>query len=380
MKRSYNKKSLSRSPSPHSHSHSHLHRPNKRSHSQSQHPQSQHPQNRNTKDNVTTSANSNIHNSKNTKESEATLGKDWNPNNVLLDRTFVESIIEKFCGASVRIYDLRKYQLAFVHKSVKKRDISPHTDEVLDEIAKAKAYGKPIEPILNKYGTWNNGEPVVFTQDYEQIEFVGDGWIGSIVGDYLYSLFPRQGEGFYTKLKQNIVCKSGLAALSTHLGFDKYLLLSTRNEQRYGRDNQSYLEDVFEAFCGAIKQDLGIPMLILFLKNAIESAMDFEYFITTDTNFKDTLMRFFQSNGWPQPKYPDIKEIGTMHNKIYFSGVEWLDVFDEIGIQPVYENGTKYLAIASNKAKKEAQKEAAKISLERFRKLAKTDPNIVDVK
>jgi len=305
------------------------------------------------------------------------LGKDWNPNNVLLDRTFVESVIEKYCGTYIRVYDLRKYQLAFVHKSVKKRDISPYTHEVLDEIAKAKVYGTSIEPILQKYGTWNNGDPVMFTQDYEQIEFVGDGWIGSIVGDYLYSLFPRQGEGFYTKLKQNIVCKAGLASLSTHLGFDKYLLLSTRNEQRYGRNNQSYLEDVFEAFCGAIKQDLGIQMLTLFLKNAIESAMNFEYFITTDLNFKDTLMRFFQSNGWAQPKYPDVAEEGVMHNKLYTSGVEWFDIFDTIGLTKygTVVNGVRYLAIATSKSKKEAQKEAARLSLELFKKFLKHHPN-----
>lgn len=296
------------------------------------------------------------------------LGKDYNPNNRLLDRTFVESTIGKFCGTHICIYDLRKYQLAFVHKSVKKRDISPPTDIVLAELAKAKAYNQPIEPILQKYGTWNNGEPVIFSQDYEQIEFVGDGWIGSIVGDYLYSLFPRQGEGFYTKLKQNIVCKSGLASLSQHIGFDKYILLSTRNEQRYGRNNKSYLEDAFEAFCAAIKQDLGIQMLTLFVKNVVESAMDFEYFITNDTNYKDTLMRFFQSNGWAQPKYPDIKEEGTMHNKVYTVGVEWFDEFDNIGLPCVTINGWKYCSIGVNKCKKEAQKQAAKNTLDVFKK------------
>lgn len=301
-------------------------------------------------------------------------GKDWNPNNHLLDRPFVESVIERFCGTYIRIYDLRKYQLAFVHKSVKKRDLSPHTEEVLAEIAKAKVHNQPIKPILEKYGTWNNGEPVIFTQDYEQIEFVGDGWIGSIVGDYLYSLFPRQGEGFYTMLKQKIVCSEGLAALSTHIGFDKYLLLSTRNEQRYGR-TQSYLEDVFEAFCGAIKQDLGIQMLQLFLKNAIESAMNFEYFITTDSNFKDTLMRFFQSNGWGQPTYPDICEEGTMHNKVYTCGVAWIDILDQLNVPPTIVRGVKYVGVAKNKAKKSAQKEAARLSLELFKRFLQTHPD-----
>lgn len=187
---------------------------------------------------------------------------------------------------------------------------------------------------------------MIFTQDYEQIEFVGDGWIGSIVGDYLYALFPRQDEGFYTQLKQRIVCTGGLASISQYIGFDKYILLSTRNEQLCGRNNPTNLEDVFEAFCAAIKQDLGIQMLTLFLKNAIESAMDFEYFITNNTNYKDTLMRFFQSNGWKQPVYPDIKTEGVKPNRIYFVGVEWFPELDIVGVTPQIMNGQKYLTIS----------------------------------
>lgn len=297
---------------------------------------------------------------------QKTLGKDYNPNNCLLNRTFVEEILGKFCGTTIKIYDLRKYQLAFVHKSVKYRDISPYTDDVLKDVAKAQLNNTPIEDVIKKYGTWNNGDPMIFTQDYEHIEFVGDGWIGSIVGDYLYSLFPRQDEGFYTKLKQRIVCTGGLASLSQHIGFDKYLLLSSRNEQLYGRTNPTYLEDVFEAFCAAIKQDLGIQMLTLFLKNAIESAMDFEYFITNDTNYKDKLMRYFQSNGWKQPVYFDIQEEGLKHNKTYTVGISWFNELDTIGLKPILFNNEPYLSIASDKVKKSAQKETARLALERF--------------
>lgn len=298
---------------------------------------------------------------------EKNIAKDWNPNNKLLDRSFVESVIERFCGTYIRIYDLRKYQLAFVHKSVKRKDISPPTEQVLEELANAKIYNTSPEHILERYGTWNNGNPVIFTQDYDQIEFVGDGWIGSIVGEYLYSLFPRQNEGFYTNLKQRIVCTNGLASISKYIGFDKYILLSTRSEMRHGRDNATYLEDAFEAFCAAIKQDLGIPMLILFLKNTIESSMDFEYFITTNTNFKDTLMRFFQSNGWPQPTYPDIKYEVVGYNKIYTCGVEWIPELDAIGLEPMKINGKLVITHATQKKKKDAQKEAAMLALQRIK-------------
>lgn len=263
--------------------------------------------------------------------------KDYNPNNHLLPRWFVEGLLKKVFGTDIQIYDLRKYQLAFVHKSVRLRDLSPPNEVVLEEIARAKHKGIPIEKVTEKYGTWNDGEPVIFTQTYESLEFVGDGWANAIVGDYLYHRFPRQNEGFLTKLKQQIVCKDGFAALANFVGFDKYILLSSMNEEKYGRKTPSYMEDVFEAFCAAIKQDLGKQVLDIFIKNIIEASIDFERIITININYKDTLMRVFQENGWRQPTYSDISRSGPVHKRIYTVGVDWFPEISSIPSYPVLE-------------------------------------------
>jgi ribonuclease-3 len=246
----------------------------------------------------------------------------------------------------------------------------------MKEVAYATANGIPANTVFQKYGTWNNGESVVFTQTYESLEFVGDGWIGAIVGDYLYHRFPRQNEGFLTKLKQNIVCKDGLAGLARYIGFDKFILLSTRNEENYGRMNLSYLEDVFEAFCAAIKQDLGKQVLDLFIKNIIEASIDFERIITVDTNYKDMLMRFCQENGWGQPTYGEIAEEGQKHHKLYTIGVDYIEALKDISVLPepyVADDGSLYIAVAKCKSKKEAQKQAARLSLELFKKYLKIE-------
>lgn len=321
--------------------------------------------------------------------SEEEVQKDYNPNNKLLPKWYVEGLLKKVFGTDIQIYDLRKYQLAFVHKSVRMRDLSPPNELVLEEIARAQYHGTPIEEVTSKFGTWNDGEPVVFTQTYESLEFVGDGWIGAIVGDYLYHRFPRQNEGFLTKLKQQIVCKDGLAALAKFVGFDKYIILSSMNEEKYGRETPSYMEDVFEAFCAAIKQDQGKQVLDLFIKNIIEASIDFEKIITINTNYKDTLMRFFQENGWKQPTYTDISREGPKHKKIYCVGVDWFPEADSVPNYPV-ENALVtpqaphpnqrvdtqteqvpymkcFLATYSSNSKKEAQKQAARITLERMK-------------
>lgn len=315
--------------------------------------------------------------------------KDYNPNNRLLPKWFIEGLLKKVFGTDIEIYDLRKYQLAFVHKSVKYRDISPPNEMVMEAIAKAKKHNLSIEQVTDKFGTWNNGEPVVFTQTYESLEFVGDGWIGAIVGDYLYHRFPRQNEGFLTRLKQRIVCKDGLASLAKFVGFDKYILLSTMNEEKYGRETLSYMEDVFEAFCAAIKQDLGKQVLDLFIKNVIEASIDFENIITVNTNYKDTLMRFFQENGWQQPTYTDISRDGPVHKRVYTVGVNWFqDVNNAYPNFPFITRGVKvkqydetnpkiykyitvemsFLATASSNSKKDAQKQAALLTLNLFNK------------
>lgn len=346
--------------------------------------------------------------------------KDYNPNNYLLPKWYVEGLLKKVFGTDIQIYDLRKYQLAFVHKSVKMRDLSPPNELVLEDIARARKEGIPIENVTSKYGTWNNGEPVIFTQTYESLEFVGDGWIGAIVGDYLYHRFPRQNEGFLTKLKQQIVCKDGLAGLAKFVGFDKYIILSSMNEEKYGRETPSYMEDVFEAFCAAIKQDLGKQILDLFIKNIIEASIDFEKIITINSNYKDGLMRFFQENGWQQPTYSDISRDGPVHKRVYTVGVDWFQEIDSISNYPIIEINVntkeslddvfneliddidvilhkskhtkddlmntlsnishrmkyakeskmtkkKFLAISSSNSKKEAQKQAAKMVLDQFK-------------
>ena len=134
-----------------------------------------------------------------------------------------------------------------------------------------------------------------------------------------------------------------------------------KHEKNSGRTNESVLEDVFEAFCGAIQQDLGLPVLQVFVKNIIEMVVDFNDLIMHDDNYKDILLRYFQKNAWGNPTYSVVKEDGPPHKRIYTVGVDYFEILKDFNIQPmiVLEEG-KFLALGMERSKKKAEQKAAK--------------------
>lgn len=262
----------------------------------------------------------------------------FNPNNQLLTREFVESTLSKLCGYGVKIgaNRLPQYQQCFVHKSVYRKDISPPTsvvDEYLRRTGRKNIEDIPLRPGI-PLGTWNGGAPVVFTENYEDIEFVGDGWIGAVIGQYARNRFPQQSEEFYHNIKKHIVSKDGLSRLSKILGFGSYALLSPQAEDLLTRNNPSLLEDMFEAFCCAVVDDLGVGVLKVAIKNLIESSIDFRDVIINEDNYKDVLKRLCRENGWNQPGYLDLGDNGRIGDKREYScGVLMIPEVEKLGVR-----------------------------------------------
>ena len=89
----------------------------------------------------------------------------------------------------------------------------------------------------------------------ERMEFLGDAVLQIIVSDHLYTAFASQAEGQLTKLRQNLVCESTLAALARRIHLGEFLVLGKGEEQNGGRDHDSILADAFEAVLAAIYLD-----------------------------------------------------------------------------------------------------------------------------
>lgn len=258
----------------------------------------------------------------------------FNPNNQLVTREFVESTLSRMCGYGVKIGNLALYQQCFVHKSVYRKDISPPASVVEEYLRRTRQECVPDAPGL-PLGTWRRGgEPVVFTETYEDIEFVGDGWIGAVIGQYARNRFPQQSEEFYHNIKKHIVSKDGLSRLSGSLGFGAYALLSPQAEDLLSRANPSLLEDMFEAFCCAVVDDLGVGVLKVAIKNLIESSIDLRDVIINEDNYKDVLKRLCRENAWAAPAYLDMGDNGRMGDqKEYSSGVVMIPDVAALGVK-----------------------------------------------
>jgi dsRNA-specific ribonuclease len=306
--------------------------------------------------------------------------ESYNPSNRLLNREFIEGVLSRLCGYGIRIGSLEPYQLAFVHKSVYRKDISPPIPVVEQYLKRTKQKHVPSHP-EPPVGTFRpapdcleraaHSKSLIFTDTYEAMEFAGDGWINCIIGQYVKSRFPRQSEGFYTKLKQHVVSKTGLdgmhglSKIGAYLGFGEYALLSPRAEEIMTRQNPSLLEDIFEAFCCAVMEDLGVGVLRVVVKNVIEATIDFRSAIINDTNYKDVLKRLCKENGWSNPGYVDLGDNGKSGAKREYSvGVLMIPGVANVGVKSRSGFDTKaqlrdLWATGSATTKKKAQQNAA---------------------
>ena len=91
----------------------------------------------------------------------------------------------------------------------------------------------------------------------ERLEFLGDAVLELCVSDELFRRFPHAREGELTSLRSSLVNSATLAQKARSIGLADALLLGKGEECQGGRQKQSVLEDVFEAFLGAVYLDAG---------------------------------------------------------------------------------------------------------------------------
>lgn len=213
----------------------------------------------------------------------------YNPSNKLISKEDIINIMRMLNINDFTINNLSLYQTAFIHKSY-----CPMND-------------------YEEFSNDNNDLPLQEIS-YETMEFLGDSILSSSVSSYLYDRFYKihnQNEGFLTKIRTRIVCGENLTKLSHKLGFNEFLVISKHIEENCsGRNNQHILEDVFEAFLGAIFLDNGnkIDFIKEIIIKIIEEFVDFTDIIINDTNYKDQILKYCQHNFKTQPIYNHIRK------------------------------------------------------------------------
>ena len=134
---------------------------------------------------------------------------------------------------------------------------------------------------------------------YETLEFLGDAALGFIVTKYLFDQYQSEQEGFLTKVRTKIVRGKTLAEVARRLDLGSLVLMDDKGVRNEWFKNEKILEDVFEAFIGAVYLDLGVIWAKSFVIHHVLS----EAPNLADDNYKDIVMRWCQANKFTLPEY-----------------------------------------------------------------------------
>lgn len=254
----------------------------------------------------------NIHNK--TKEIDAEE-MPYNNKNILLSEENLQNLFDKNGLENIKFNNLNLYRNAFVHKSyctMKNADFASGNTKCPSDCL-------PLQEM-----------------SYERLEFLGDSLLGMIVAAYLYERFPDQNEGFMSRIRTKLVNGKMLGYLSEKIGFPKFAIISKQVEDANGRNNYKIMEDIFEAFIGALYIDFqtekdklllpiddvlspgsGFFIVQKWIIYIIENYLDFAELISSRTNYKDMLVSYMQQNLQDQPKFYETNVITKDNNKIF---------------------------------------------------------------
>ena len=148
----------------------------------------------------------------------------------------------------------------------------------------------------------------------ERLEFLGDAVLQLLISEYLYKKYPKKPEGDLSKLRSTIVREESLAGFSRDCQFDQFIKLGRGEEKSGGRNRDTILGDLFEAFLGALLLDKGVEAVKNFLYQVMIPKVevgDFEQVI----DYKTKLQELLQVNGDVEIVYQVISESGPDHAK-----------------------------------------------------------------
>ncbi|KAA0963885.1 ribonuclease III [Streptococcus cristatus] len=183
----------------------------------------------------------------------------------------------------------------------------------------------------------------------ERLEFLGDAVLQLIISEYLYKKYPKKPEGDLSKLRSMIVREESLAGFARDCRFDQFIKLGRGEEKSGGRNRDTILGDLFEAFLGALLLDKDVETVKDFIYQVMipkVEAGDFEQV----TDYKTKLQELLQVNGDVEIVYQVTDETGPAHAKNFAVAV--------------LINGQK-AGQGQGRSKKLAEQEAAKDAFEK---------------
>ncbi len=241
----------------------------------------------------------------------------YNNKNIILDESDLRNLFDNNGLSGINFNNINLYRNAFIHKSyctMKNADFTTSNSKCPNDCI-------PLQDM-----------------SYERLEYLGDSILSFIVANYLYMRFPDQNEGFLSKIRTRIVNGKMLGYLADKIGFSKFAIISKQVEEANGRNNYKIMEDIFEAFIGALYTDFqshadsvklpekinltpltgaGYYIAEKWIIYIIENYIDFSELIIQKTNYKDMLVSYMQHSMQDIPKFCELNVITKDSVKIF---------------------------------------------------------------
>jgi len=202
------------------------------------------------------------------------------------------------------------------------------------------------ESLLQKaftHSSYTNEERLPKIANNERLEFLGDVALSLIISEYLYREYPEKLEGELSKMRSSIVRSESLANFSRRCHFGDYLLLGHGEEKMQGRERDTTLENLFEAFLGALYLDAGLEEVRAFIHRVVIPHVKANDYVRV-VDYKTNLQEILQVGGDALIEYKILEQTGPAH------ALEF--------VAAVYNDG-KELGRGSGKSKKAAEQKAA---------------------
>ncbi len=183
----------------------------------------------------------------------------------------------------------------------------------------------------------------------ERLEFLGDAVLNLIVGEFLFTKFPKSNEGELSKIRASLVNETGFTRLANDIKLGDYIYLSSAEERNKGRTKASILSDAFEAIMGAIYLESGLDKLKPIILDLLEKSYEKINLDVLFSDYKTALQEVTQAKFGSIPEYRVEASYGPDHKKEFEVSI-WID--------------DKTYGVAKGKSKKLAQQAVAKLAID----------------
>ena len=186
----------------------------------------------------------------------------------------------------------------------------------------------------------------------ERLEFLGDSVLSIVTSEYLFDRYAELPEGDLTHMRAALVQSQALAGYAREIKLGEFLYLGHGEEKN--RDQQSILEDAFEALLAAIYLDAApcgldrVRELVLPMIKRQLAKGDAEM---RHSDAKTELQQLTQISDGATPTYKVISESGPDHAKTF-----------EVEVRL----NSNVIGHGKGRSKREAEQNAAREALELF--------------